>query len=79
MPLLIWRSIIGRMDRANLCAHWEAAADRAASKRPKLAIHWQPCREHTLDQEAVARAWGLLKALDGRPPSTWPSFGVAIR
>lgn len=67
------------MDTANLCAHWAAAVTQAAGQRPLLAIHWQPCREGTLDQEAVARAWGLLKALDRTPPSTWPSFGVAIR
>ena len=71
--------MIERMDKASLCAHWGAAAAQAVSPQPLLAIHWQQCRESKLDQEVLAREWGLSEALDRRPPSTWPSFGVAIR
>ena len=72
------------MDKASLCAHWDATAAQAISEhpishQPLLAIHWQQCRENKVDQEALAREWGLSEVLDRRPPSAWPSFGVAIR
>jgi hypothetical protein len=63
-----------------LCAHWNTIVE-PEKPRLRLASHWYPClvENRRIDQEALARAWGLLEALDRPPVPSLPSFGVAIR
>jgi len=64
-----------------LCAHWDTIVE-PEKPHQRLASRWSPCLVESgqIDQEALARAWGLLEALDRPPvPSSLPSFGVAIR
>jgi hypothetical protein len=69
---------VTRME-THLCVRWTAAA-MESPKLPALASRWKSCPDRTIDQEALARAWGLLEGLDQPPPPNPSiSFRVQIR
>jgi len=75
----LYRSILVHVD-TKLCLHWDVMTAEAEKPRVPLVSHWYACLETApIDQEALARAWGRLEALDRRPYPSVPSVGVAIR
>jgi hypothetical protein len=70
---------LANMD-TELCAHWDVVTAETEKPRLPLASRWSPCLGNPrIDQEATARAWGLLEALDKPPyPPTMPSLSCAI-
>src|SRR5215471_20728031 len=65
------RSCVSRILRSvepRVCAHWHVITAEAEQQRRPLASQWSPCLgSPQIDQEALARAWGLLEAIN-RPP-----------
>jgi hypothetical protein len=62
----------------HLCARWLTfAADK--DKQPPLVSRWKPCPDATIDQEELARTWGLLEGLNQPPPNPFASLSFAIR
>jgi len=63
----------------SLCARWEPDPDETHRQHP-LASRWHWCfASARIDQESIAREWGLLDALEQAPTPSLPLFSVAIR
>jgi len=63
-----------------LCVRWTPVDPNADKQHLPLVRRWRWCSDSGgVDQEAMARALGLLEALERPPFNPRASIGVAIR